>query len=614
MPGIQVLSEAVRNRIAAGEVIERPASVVKELVENAIDAGSTAITVEVEDGGQSLIRVTDNGCGIPEDELSVAVLRHATSKIRDVEDIFHIASLGFRGEALPSIAAVSRLEMVSRTENQDHACSVVIEGGEIQRTQPSSGGVGTSITVQDLFYTTPARRKFLKSPRSEISVIHELITRLAIANPEIGFALSNGPKTVLRCAPCEEVIDRLASLFSPDLPGHLLPVEAAAAEQGITLSGFVGSPSETRANSKGIYLFMNRRWIKLPALNQVIRQSYEGVLPPRRYPITFLFLGVDPERVDVNVHPTKEEVRFRDERTVLGLIHRAVGMALRKEGSAPSIRGVAPPPSDSSSDSVPARTASPSQPDTPFTITREHTPEYTPNLPTPTSPPQTPRQHTIPSAAASPQPQVVQRALVDSRASTELTDERDPGASDYRVVAQVLDSFLVVEKSDGLVLIDQHALHERLIYEELLHRDREPVRQMLLVPASVELDASEWEAYEQVAEDLAQMGFGIEPFGEKTISLQAVPQVVKGVKAVSFLKECMAALAEGRTASDLREPLLRTIACKAAVKAGDRLPDGQVTALLERLEEGGIPSTCPHGRPFTFTLSLDELYRKFDRT
>ncbi|MBN1257707.1 MAG: DNA mismatch repair endonuclease MutL, partial [Planctomycetes bacterium] len=512
MPEIHLLPEQVRNRIAAGEVLERPASAVKELVENAIDANATAIEIEIAEGGRSLLRVADNGHGIPSKQLATAVLRYATSKIHDVADIFKITSMGFRGEALPSIAAVSYLEIASRTPNADAGEVLVIKGGEVLSQSPSGRAPGTAVTVRDLFYNTPARRKFLKSARSEAAAIHEAIIRLALGHPEIAYRFINGGKTVLDLPQHSDVLSRLGGLFGEETLRSLIPIHYQAGV-GVTISGFIGRPPESRANSRGIYTFVNRRYISHPPLTHVLRQAFEGTLPARRYPLAYVFLAITPEEIDINVHPTKLDIRFSEPRMILGALHRAVETALRG-GDDSELEEEIIKSGRSLVNTKPGSEPATINPSPPGSTAAESAGVYT----------EQPRKAPTFSRSAPASGKVPRAAEASGKAGLFHLNQL-PEAGNFRVLGQAHDSYLVVESTDGVLLIDQHALHERLIYEEL-RQTRNPASQKLLVPAVVELTPEEFAICEEIKDELVEMGFQVEPFGEDTLSLQAVPTVV----------------------------------------------------------------------------------------
>lgn len=669
MAKIHLLDEQVRNRIAAGEVLERPASAVKELVENAIDAGATSIDLEIEDGGVGLIRVGDNGCGISEEELPTALLRHATSKITSVDDIFRITTMGFRGEALPSLASVSHMEITSRTPESDMAMRIAARGGVVEEQAPVAREPGTVVTARDLFYNTPARRKFLKSTAAEVAAITETLVRLALPHPEIAFHATNGGRLMLDLPAHRDVLSRIGALFGNTLSKKMMPVHYVA-DEGMMITGFMAHPTEHRATRKMLYCFLNRRWIQSQTLFAAMRREYESLIPARRFPVGFLFLGIAPDRVDVNVHPAKLEVRFQDERQIFGIISRAIRETLHQLNESPypqtdlandpspsgytnnaphavpsasghtsSVSGHArtspaaennDQPSVMNGSAAPSPAASPSNASS-VESAAEHSfnkneangktirnnenrasraaPEYKRPQETFTRQPNAPHGVTPVSANSIP----TQGSQPDEQHAL-LRGHEVPQRARYRILAQAHDSYLVVESPTGLRLIDQHALHERILYEALKARGDQCSTQQLVVPVVVELSPTEFALFSELQKDLAEMGFVAEAFGERTISLQAAPAILKGTRVGSVLRDCLAELAEsGRSTIDKLDRLLKNMACKAAVKAGDHLQESEVTALLEKADANAVMLTCPHGRPCVFDLSLDELKRKFNR-
>jgi DNA mismatch repair protein MutL len=619
MAAIHVLSEAVRNRIAAGEVLERPAGAVKELVENAIDAGAGRIAVDLEEGGRALLRVADDGCGMAPDELEVAILHHATSKIRDVEDIYGITSLGFRGEALPSIAAVSRTEIASRTAEAEAGQALQVEAGTVRKRAPSGGAPGTVVAVRDLFFNTPARRRFLKSPRAEVAAAHEVVTRLALAHPEIGFRLTTDGKPLLDVPAHEDVTRRIAALFGADLAEALMPL-AASPDETVAVRGFLARPPESRSNSKLIYTFLNRRPIHSPALVSVVRRACEGVLAPRRFPVAFLYLAVDPEAVDVNVHPTKREVRFAEERRVTGLVHRALSAALHGPGAHAGDRAERDRAAEGHGQYTISAAAPGSQTPAPTAEAEERTSaEGSVQAQTHPASPRAGRSRAPSSPAPPSQPGPRPRPATPERGARGRAGEQShfaelaPAVRHYRLIGQSHDAYLLVEGPGEILVIDQHAMHERLIYEALRRECADGAVQTLLVPAVLELTLEERAILETVAEDLTSMGFQVEPFGDRTVSVQAVPAAVPAGAGGRVLRTVLEDLAELGQGVDLREPLLKRLACRAAVKAGERMPEEAILALLESFYESGAALTCPHGRPFAHRIPTADLQRRFER-
>lgn len=606
MAEIRVLPEGLRNRIAAGEVIERPASVLKELAENALDAHAGRIEIEVAGGGQGLVRVTDDGEGIAAAQLERAVLRHATSKIRSLEDIYSIHTLGFRGEALPSIAAVSRFEIISRPAGEAEACRLTVAGGAVGECRPCSHAPGTVVAVRDLFYNTPVRRKFLKSARSEVAAMRATVQGLALGHPESQVRFVNEGKVVLDLPVHGDALSRIAALLDSEEVDALVPLQYEGAE-GLVVSGFVARPPVARANRRGIEIFLNRRAIECPGVVQAVRQAAEGYLAPRRYPLAFVFLGIEPGGVDVNVHPAKREVRFSNERLVTGAVHRAVTMALRGHaqmgGGGPVGRQTEP------GGAAPRPPGPRAAVETPVLEAGESTP---PGYCGPTSRPEAARgagEEPVSGPARNgpggPSPVGGQGVLLPAQGER---PER------LRLLGQLHESYLVLEVEEGLMLIDQHAAHERLLYESLGATVSDIESQALLVPAVVELAPEEAAVYAEVGAELAGLGFRIEPFGERTLAVQGVPAAVPGTRAGMVLRTALADLAEGGQVRDPREQLRRRLACRAAVKAGEHLPLESLVSLVLDLRRRGVALTCPHGRPFVFVLSRDELARRFERS
>ncbi len=601
-PRIRVLHEVVRNKIAAGEVVERPASVVKELAENALDAGATRVAVELEQGGQRLVRVTDDGCGMDEANLVRAVERHATSKIADVDDIFHITTMGFRGEALPSIGSISRLNLLSAPRDAQTGHQLVMEGGKILRVTPAPPRGGTTVEVRDLFYNTPARRKFLKSASAEVAAIGETITRLALAHPGVGFVLTHNGGTSLDLPPHNSLAERIATLFGNQLAARLRVVDFAAGP--LTIEGFAAAPPESRPNSRGVYLFLNRRWIRHPGLARVIADAYRGSLPPRRYPFTVLYLRIDPEQVDVNVHPTKEEVRFENENLLCGSARRAVESALVQSGgfgapSAPtSIEPASsPPPPASSRFGGPAtRAAEPPQ-------TYRAAPHLEPTA-----------GRNIPVLTPSEARERVEPTSTEADGERQQTLPQMP-MSKRRFLGQAGEKYLLLEDEEGLLLVDQHALHERWNYEKLQDRHRPLLSQQILTPVRIDLSVFEAARVDEALPLLREFGFALERVDGQAVAVTAHPEIVKPNTLAQVVRDVLHDL-EGasETMSALRDKLLASLACRAAVLFGTPLPPAACLGLLEKLEEAKKPLTCPHGRPTTVRLAWDELAARFGRS
>ena len=576
---IHVLPEEVAAKIAAGEVVERPASVVKELVENALDADATEIKVEIREGGRRLIRVIDNGHGIPTDQVTLAFQRHATSKLRTAEDLERIATLGFRGEALPSIAAVAHVTMVTRAADEAVGTLLRLEGGRVVERQPRGGPPGTVVTVEHLFYNTPARRKFLRTPRTETGHIHTYVTRIAMAFPERRFTLVADGRLLFQSKGTSQLLDVLIEAYGLEVAGQLLPLESTS-EAGVTVTGYVSPPSLHRSTRQYIDLFVNRRWIQDRSLTFAVGEAYRTLLPKGRHPIAVIQMTLDPAEVDVNVHPAKTEVRFRNARTVFTAVQRAVRQTVVAQAPVPHLRRAGEWPLEPPVPPVP--TTHRGQ----LALEVQRTAEVT---------------HRPPSST--------------------LEVDRSQRLPPLRVVGQIAQTYIIAEGPEGMYLIDQHAAHERVLYEKLLaQRSAGVAQQRLLEPVAVDLTGPQRDAFEAHREDLAALGFELEPFGGETVLLRAVPEVLQNQDPGRALADILDDLA-GLSADPHRNPVTeaqeaRVIAsvCKqGAVRAGQTLSLAEMQALIRDLEATQSPRTCPHGRPTMIHLSAEQLAREFGR-
>ena len=590
MPVIRRLPEGLVNRIAAGEVVERPASVVKELVENALDAGASRIAVAVEGGGRGLIAVTDDGCGMSADDLLLAIERHATSKLDD-DALVRITSYGFRGEALPSIGAVARLRLLSRTVEADSAWALEVEGGDAGTPRPAAGPRGTRIEVRDLFYRTPARLKFLRAERSENEAVGEAVRRLALAAPGVAFALEIDGRPVWRADPvladpAEARRQRAAAVMGREFRDASLVVEAR--RETMRLDALIGLPTASRNDARAQYLFVNGRPVQDKLLRGALRAAYSDLLFHDRQPMAAIWLELAPEQVDVNVHPAKAEVRFRDPGLVRGLIVGALKRALAENGqrTAPSL-GIAALGIASGGGFgqwAPAR----------------------------------PSSGLAEAAALFQAPGRLDLGAPQARPMPEALAEPSPhplGAA----LAQLLDSYILAQSADGLVLVDQHAAHERIVYERLKQELQAGGvrRQALLLPEIVELEAAECDALLRRATELAELGLVVELFGEGAVIVRETPAML-GVAAAKGLVRDLAAdlVGEIGEALALREALERvaaTMACHGSVRAGRRLGQPEMDALLRQMEATPNSGQCNHGRPTYIQLRKDDLERLFQR-
>ncbi|HEX4056264.1 MAG TPA: DNA mismatch repair endonuclease MutL [Tepidisphaeraceae bacterium] len=582
---IQQLPAALVNRIAAGEVIERPGSVVKELVENSIDAGATHIAVEVEDGGRALIRIIDDGCGIPVRELPLAFASHATNKLQSDDDLFRIATMGFRGEALASIGAVSQTRLLSRTADDAVAYEINNHGGQIDQAQAAAGNLGTVTEVRNLFFNTPARRKFLKGGATEFGHISDAVIRLAIPHPDVSFQLVHNGRNALEL-PAAEPRSRWLAAWPEDFADLYLPLEGRDAE--ISLVGLIGLPELARPVAKHQFFFLNGRPIRDRFIQHALREAYRGLTEPGRHPAAILLLSLPPQDVDVNVHPTKSEVRFRDSSRIHGLVLSAVREKLLGSDLVPS--------------AVPARQFSAPMDDPNREGLRQKLADFFKSAMPEAAPAPLPAQPEMP-------PELSQPAL-SSPAQT--SDRRAPAI-------QLHNSYLVAESEDGLIIIDQHALHERIMYEDLLARvSRGPLEsQRLLIPLTLPANERQQELLEQIQPLLNRLGIEAAAMGPGAVAVHAFPSFLQRLDPVEFLHEV---LERGEQEAldlnheELLHEILDMMSCKAAVKAGDPLSPAEIEALLARRHLIDRSSNCPHGRPTTLRLSLRDLEKQFKRT
>jgi DNA mismatch repair protein MutL len=635
---VQVLPPHLVNRIAAGECVERPASVVKELVENAIDAGARRIDVAVVEGGRELIQVVDDGCGMEPDDLRLCVRPHATSKIREDEDLFHIHTMGFRGEALPSIGAVARMKITSRTAASDVARTLTVDAGRIGEAQPCSAPVGTSVEVRDLFYCVPARRKFLRTPQTEMGQITEQFARLALAQPTVAMSLRHGGRTTHDLPPASGPLARIRDFFGAELADVLLTVQRSG--MGVRVEGFVAPPRESRGSGKWEYVFVNGRFVRDRFVSHAVKEAYRSLIDPARFPVVFLFLTVEPDQVDVNVHPTKTEVRWRDS----GYVHGQVLAALRDRFLSSNLEHALRTPAgaepyrekvrqamvdfftrvDRSGHAEPndarwkrsPRAAGVARAETPGAL--DHAGRATSE--------QVAHEHAVrglaaPGVAPAATAESPERAPnhVEPGAATAWTFDADAAPAGPRARAiQIHDAFIVAETPDGLQIIDQHALHERILYERLRSRCAEgPLEsQRLLLPDMIRVPADRVSALESHADLLARLGIELTPAGPQSVAVNAFPSLLERVDRPQFVRDLLDILCEPGarpSAETLLHEVLDMAACKAAVKAGDPLSAEEIAALLRSRELAERSSHCPHGRPTTLNLTLRDLERQFKR-
>jgi DNA mismatch repair protein MutL len=618
MPSIHKLTQSLINKIAAGEVIERPASVVKELMENAIDAGATRVDVSVTAGGSDLIRIVDNGHGIEPEQLPLAVASHATSKLATADDLFSVGTLGFRGEAIASIAEISRLAIRSRTANAAGGAEIEVVGGDVSEITPCGCPTGTAVEVRNLFYNTPVRRKFLKKPQTELGHISEAFTRIALPSPSVHFTLRHNDRLVFDLPAVANWPERIGKILGRQIAEALIPVESTDGD--LRIAGYVAHPSQSRSNNRMQYVFLNGRHIRDRSLQHALGEAYRGMLMTGRYPIAVLALEMPVEMVDVNVHPTKLEVRFQDS----GRIYSQMLSTLRTKFLSSDLTARVetsdePDPSGAHDDQEADRirqqvvdwakgeVSSWQRPD-------ENTSDRPPSesfQPAPSPAPLSLNQLDQPW---------VEPAHTEHPSETDAPSIGPSGVGGYRVAKalQIHNRYLVSESKDGVMVIDQHALHERILYEQLHRRVEEgPVEsQSLLVPEPVDLPPAEAAAAMEHQELLARLGLRIEPFGGDTILVSSYPSMLSAVGVSEVLRGLLEPLMTGgRTPDnrDLLDELLHMIACKAAVKAGDSLTPDEIDSLLDQRHLVDDPHHCPHGRPTALVFSREELDKQFKR-
>lgn len=611
---IHILPEIVAAQIAAGEVVERPASVVKELVENAIDASADHIRIDVEEGGQRLIRVSDNGHGIPSADVATAFLRHATSKIQTISDLDRLSTLGFRGEALHSIASVSRLTLITRHRDEQAGTRIVVAGGKTQDQRPVGAPAGTVVTVEDLFFNTPARLKFLKSATTERRQITTLITNFALAYPAIRFSLSHDGREVFRTYGGGRLADVLPVVLGAEAFRYMLEVTSLPASRPdlpeIRVSGFVSAPDYHHTNRTQITLFVNGRLIRDTALAYAVTQAYHTLLPQGRYPIAVLMITLPPDEVDVNVHPTKAEVRFRRPDAVFAAVQRAVRSAVINQAPPPEVR----PHSDVQWRS----TASSAHRDMPVHTDSGESIRQSP-LGLEIDSPGYHGQHVIPA-----QPGVSGSTSDDDEAFLADIPEGMGRPSQprtlpmLRVLGQVGAAYIVAEGPAGLYLIDQHAAHERILYEQFLAEavTRRSMAQQTLDSVTVELPLRDIALVEEHLAQLTGLGFELEPFGATTLRVRAIPAMLARTDPAEAVRLVLADLETGALPGQRKlEEIIALRVCKAAaVKAGQVLSLTEMQAIIRQLERSQSPHTCPHGRPTLIHISAEQLARQFGRT
>lgn len=641
---IQVLDQVTIDKIAAGEVIERPASIVKELVENAIDAKATAIVVEIKEGGISFIRITDNGCGMEKEDVPYAFLRHSTSKIRSVDDLSHISSLGFRGEALSSIAAVSQVELITKPKESIFGTVYRIEGGKEISIDETGAPDGTTFLIRQLFYNTPARRKFLKTAMTEASHVGDLLTRLSLSHPEISFQFINNGQSKLHTSGNGNLKDVIYHIYGREITSHLLPVSYNA--NGIQISGFVGEPIISRGNRSFENYFINGRYVKSNIISKAIEDAYKDFTMQHKYPFTVLHLSVDGETVDVNVHPTKMELRFSNQQQVYNCVCEAVGKALHQEELIPHVElpDPHPPKAAEMPESKIPSSGEKGKKDLDYFMTkmRERVLSYheqnsaaevkdrkeifkperqADRIKEAVNYRKTIEEKEIPAPARPPVPESVQQQVEQKAEQLNFFDEKlltKKAVAEYKIIGQVFETYWLVEFRDDLYIIDQHAAHERVLYEKTLAgmKTRDFTSQMISPPIILDLSMKEAQLLNKYIDRFTRIGFEIEEFGQDSYAVRAVPDNLFSIAKKELLMEMIDNLSDELVTEitpDIIDEKVASMSCKAAVKGNMKLSAAEVETLIGELLELDNPYHCPHGRPTIIAMSKRELEKKFKR-
>lgn len=662
MPQIQVLDQITIDKIAAGEVIERPASIVKELVENSIDAKAASVTVEIQDGGISLIRVTDNGSGIEREDIRNAFLRHSTSKIRKVEDLAHIASLGFRGEALSSISAVTRTELITKTKEDTFGTRYVIEGGVEQSLEDAGAPDGTTFLVRQLFYNVPARRKFLKTPMTEAGHVQDLLMRLALSHPEVAFTFINNGQTKMRTSGNGKLKDVIYSIYGREAAANLIELDYSM--DGLVMKGYLGKPVITRGNRNFENYFVNGRYVKNAMLSKAIEDAYKDFLMQHKFPFVVIHFQVDGEKIDVNVHPTKMEMRFQRQQDVYNIVYEGVHRTLLEPELIPQVEAPAP------------KVISQPKSESPFLLKPKTAPQPMEKKPEEKEEPhdeayfmkkmkervlsyhqrnssaEVAKKEQIfrpqaqaerikdalarakevekqPQKQAEEQPELIRETPVyETKPVTEEKAEqlnlfeehllKREKKAEYKLIGQVFETYWLVEFENSLYIIEQHAAHERVLYERTLKemKNREFTAQYLSPPIILSLSMQEAQVLNENMDRFTRIGFEIEPFGGEEYAVRAIPDNLFGIAKKELLLEMLDDLADGISTSmtpELIDEKVASMSCKAAVKGNNRLSAQEADALIGELLLLENPYHCPHGRPTIIAMTQRELEKKFKR-
>lgn len=647
MGNIHLLDNSLINKIAAGEVVERPASVVKELMENSIDAGATSITVEIKEGGIGLIKITDNGKGIPKDEVKTAFMRHATSKLSSIEDLEDILTLGFRGEALSSIASVAQVEMITKTKESSTGTKIVINGGVVEREEEAAANNGTVFEVKNLFYNTPARRKFLKKPATEGGYVSEAVNRIALGHPEIAVKYINNGNTIMQTNGNGDIKSAMLYIFGKQMASQML--EVSYSKEGFSVEGLTAKPEMSRGNRNYENFFINGRYIRSSVVQNAAEDAYKGKLMVGKFPVFVLNLKVPANTVDVNVHPTKLEVRFSDENLIYDIIYNAITKALKQTELIPVVTWDKPKKikndniqatiEDIKNEKLAEDFSYGAKP-----LNKEYSVAESCEAGEKSTDKENKSKKTVLDAmdklykneenivkteianCKSDIEKIDKEKLVEkekaeiiteAKAGTETRNEKKPFFNNYRIIGQIFATYWIVEQNNCMYLIDQHAAHERALYEDFMEKFKTSSisSQQLLQPVAVNLSESEKAVVEENMELLESFGFEIEEFGARTYAVRAVPYVFDTPSNVSFFTDIIDMLADKNMKSlyDTKEDAIAMMSCKAAVKGNDRLSYSEAQELIQRLLKLENPFNCPHGRPTIIEMTRYELEKKFKR-
>lgn len=647
MGNIHLLDNSLINKIAAGEVVERPASVVKELMENSIDAGATSITVEIKEGGIGLIKITDNGKGIPKDEVKTAFMRHATSKLSSIEDLEDILTLGFRGEALSSIASVAQVEMITKTKESSTGTKIVINGGIVEREEEAAANNGTVFEVKNLFYNTPARRKFLKKPATEGGYVSEAVNRIALGHPEIAVKYINNGNTIMQTNGNGDIKSAMLYIFGKQMASQML--EVSYSKEGFSVEGLTAKPEMSRGNRNYENFFINGRYIRSSVVQNAAEDAYKGKLMVGKFPVFILNLKVPANTVDVNVHPTKLEVRFSDENLIYDIIYNAITKALKQTELIPVVTWDKLKKIKNDNIQATIEDIRNEKPAEDFSygakpLNKEYSVAESCEAGEKSTDKENKSKKTVLDAMdklykneenivkteiancksdieKTDKEKLVEKEkaeiITEAKAGTETRNEKKTFFNNYRIIGQIFATYWIVEQNNCMYLIDQHAAHERALYEDFMEKFKTSSisSQQLLQPVAVNLSESEKAVVEENMELLESFGFEIEEFGARTYAVRAVPYVFDTPSNVSFFTDIIDMLADKNMKSlyDTKEDAIAMMSCKAAVKGNDRLSYSEAQELIQRLLKLENPFNCPHGRPTIIEMTRYELEKKFKR-